>query len=467
MPKVLLINPSIFHWEDDESSYHPHRVKTHLLELFSYLRFVGIDTAVLDLELEIGRPRDGGGKENFSREAVRLISQFDFDIAAISCWSSLHYLSSLAVADMCREINHNCCIVVGGHHPTALPSDFIYEGSPFDYIVQGEGESALADICKKHDGRRREPQILQGTLLDMTKNIPHDWAGYPYAVPNRGVSMCLSRGCPFKCTFCFNTHKNAWRNLSVSDAIDKVKCVIDTLNPFFLRFEDLFFGYNVQWRRAFLSSLERIAPPTLFFWAFFRADFLEKEDIDLLSRLNFTVGLGLESGSPEMLTIMQKTPNPEKYLNRSRDAIHYLNLKDIPHDIFVLFNHPGETYDTYTTTVGYLQSLLAGHETLSGVIWPQNFFLSPGSPSFLNLDYYERTYGTVVKHKQWWKEEADHYALSTAVIASEDLMKRFSGADYWLDAFNEINTEIRRKLSAKTHKFYNHMNMANLPYPLK
>jgi len=58
-------------------------------------------------------------------EAVRAdLAQRDFDLAGISCWSSLNVTASYKVASFIRETHPKAKIVVGGYHPTARPHDF-------------------------------------------------------------------------------------------------------------------------------------------------------------------------------------------------------------------------------------------------------------------------------------------------------------------------------------------------------
>ena len=129
---LLLIYPSRLyapHWGEISA------IKAHMIDLFSFLKYKKIGVEVLDLENEIGRPKTEEQVKEFEEKTTKLISQFDFDIAAISCWSSLNYLSSIMVARICKNVNSKSTVVVGGYHPSALPADFMYPRSPFDFIV--------------------------------------------------------------------------------------------------------------------------------------------------------------------------------------------------------------------------------------------------------------------------------------------------------------------------------------------
>jgi len=243
MPKVLLIYPS--------QLYAPRwgihmQVKSHMLSLFSFLRYNKINAEVLDLENEIGRPKNEDEVQKFSEKTFELISRFDFDIAAISCWSSLNYLSSILVADICRAVNHQSVIAVGGCHPTALPCDFMYERSPFNFIITGKGEIALLGICKKEKRAQAAPGIIQGTPMSLKGQLVADWQGYKYTNIISEACVYLSRGCLYSCDFCMEESKGykTWRSRSITSAVEEIKKAINILKPSKIIIGDACFGFN-------------------------------------------------------------------------------------------------------------------------------------------------------------------------------------------------------------------------------
>src|SRR3989338_5383291 len=170
-PKVLLIYPSaLFAPENDwgvDSTIQPQ-----LIILYSYLKENGITADVLDLTIEIGRPKNLKEAEDFPFKVKKLLSQYSFDIVAISCFTSINYLASVLAARISKEINPHCKVVVGGYHPTAIPDDFFSHEGLFDYIVRNEGEAALLDICNScHDGENSVPKVIDGTPRDLSRGI--------------------------------------------------------------------------------------------------------------------------------------------------------------------------------------------------------------------------------------------------------------------------------------------------------
>lgn len=452
MSNVLLIYPSQLYapfWGERTN------VKPHMLSLFSFLRHNKINVEVFDLENEIGRPKNEDEVKIFLERASEIISRFNFNIVAISCWSSLNYLSSISVADICKGINHRSTIVVGGYHPSALPGDFIYERSPFDFIVTGEGEVALVKICKNEERKDAGTKIIHGTPLLLDKEFATDWKHYKYTRLSSADNIYLSRGCLYSCAFCMEGCKGhkTWRSYSVVRAIEKIKEIIEVLKPKMIAICDACFGFNKTWRRKFLYELVKHKIDTNL-WAETRIDLLDKEDIDLLSKLNFSITFGLESGSEEMLCIMRKTNKPKAYLKKCEDVISYLNKKQVPYNILLIFNHPGETLATYDRSVGFFSSMISRQNRTSGFLIAQDYAFFPGSQIHRSYDYYQKRFGTVVVFKEWWNERDNHYRRARTIIPSRELFKQPGGRVDWLKTVNDLNRQSFEKMSVKARSFW-------------
>src|SRR5205807_1216194 len=101
----------------------------------------------------------------------------------------------------------------------------------------------------------------------------------------------------------------------------------------YVMFYDPLWGVDKRWRREFLQLLKE-RKHDLSFWAETRVDLLEAEDIDLMADLrDFHLAMGLESVSPRMLQIMQKTTNPTKYLESFAAVSAQLNRRQMVHSV--------------------------------------------------------------------------------------------------------------------------------------
>ncbi|HUT52130.1 MAG TPA: radical SAM protein [bacterium] len=135
-------------------------------------------------------------------------------------------------------------VVWGGMFATLLPEETLKSGL-VDYVVRGEGERAATGLAEaiasgaepagiEGVGFRRGEEIVltpPAPPEDDLDRFPHgmdliDWGKYVVAdrvTGNRITSLNLSRGCPFRCNFCYNSAlstRQRWRSYSTEYAAE-------------------------------------------------------------------------------------------------------------------------------------------------------------------------------------------------------------------------------------------------------
>jgi len=451
-PKILLLFPSIFYFPQDIEKVE---VKSQLLYLYTFLKS-HFEVKIFDLETEIGRPNSRVNIKRFREKAKAKLSQIDFDIAGLSCWTSLSYQACMVVASLLKEINPQAITVVGGYHPSAVPEDFTFSGSPFDVVVIGEGEEALLKVCRGEVERKENTTILSGStgdlesfpFLDLSEVAKKKNTQGRYPFP---FYLYLSRDRPFSCNFCMEPAKRrrGWRSLSPDRAIEQIQRVVDELRPYSIALADSCFGVNPKWRKEFLSKLVR---KNFALWLSIEThpDLLDKEDAELLSGLKVEVQFGLESGSPSMLKIMNKVGNHLKYLEDFKEISSALSQKKVMHRANLIFNHPGETHQTVLETIEFMKKLMEKKE--SYLFWEYGDYTHfPGSQIDSNLSYYENTFGTKIAYPQWWKMEEDQWESSRKVLPSKDFT--WEDKDFWRWRIKEIDELMKNSLSKEALKY--------------
>ena len=149
-------------------------------------------------EVKLVRPEDG---------VWEMIWSFKPDILAYSVTTGLHkfYL------DLNSEIKkrYKAISVFGGAHPTYFPEMKI--DKDVDFIVRGEGEVIFARLLERigEGWWSEEKEFYSLFLVKNLDELPFPDRELIYQFPenhkNRIKNVMTSRGCPFKCNYCYNS----------------------------------------------------------------------------------------------------------------------------------------------------------------------------------------------------------------------------------------------------------------------
>ncbi|MBT9556808.1 MAG: radical SAM protein, partial [Myxococcales bacterium] len=405
-PAVLLLSPGIIKWTDADFGL------PHLVSLGGYLEaHAGVRAEIVDLGYE------GGDLAHLSRTLDEL---GPFVMVGISCYASYDLMRVLTLAKFLKRKWPDVPFVAGGYHVSALPGDLDFPGSPFDAVVVGEGELPMLRLVQKvlGGGRIQELGSRLGpeNITELDTLPPYRWdllrRYWPRATAiGRKLQIVLSRGCPYRCTFCMERAKTeyAWRAYSPERAIDELRRLksFTDLSQFVVNIADPLFGFKRRWRREVLEGIltHEVVPRQ--FWTLTRSDDLDEVDVSLLARARFSIGIGLESGSPRMLEIMQKGNTPERYLG----AIERLARLSRDHGLNwatnIIVGHPGETPETLIETRDFLKRLFLTAGDTCGWLSIDPFRLYPGAIVHEQMTAWSATHGTRFHHPEWWKSWYD------------------------------------------------------------
>lgn len=260
--------------------------------------------------------------------------------------------------------------VFGGPHPTFFP-DMIRKPN-VDAICIGEGEFPMGELLEAlskgddYTGIENLHFKLGDGSIKKNKNrnfLPHlDDLPFPdhdiksrfrHLYERRTGYFIGGRGCPFKCTFCFN---DAMMTLQggkyvryrdpekICEEIEMVKSKYD-IN--LVSFQDDIFGIDIKWLEKFGPVYrEKIKLP---FMCHFRADMTTDRAIKAMYEAGCVrLIVGLESGDAELRQrVLDKRVSDEELLATSKRA-HDHNIELLTQNMFGI---PGETVDTAMSTV--------------------------------------------------------------------------------------------------------------------
>ena len=396
---VLLISPGILKWTDMDFGL------PHMVSMGGYVKaHTGVPVQVLDLNYE------GGDHHQLERSIQDLGPLL---LIGLSCYSSFDYRRVMALAAFLKDRFPGVPLVTGGYHASAVPGDVDFPGSPFDSVVQGEGEEPLRQMVETLlGGGQLEPRYGPSVVADLDALPPTDWSlldrYWPRATTlGRKFQVILARGCPYRCTFCMERAKSgyAWRPHSAARAVDELERLAahTDLSQWVVNIADPLFGFRRDWRREVLQGIVDKGLKPRAFWTLTRSDDLDEPDFELLGAARFSIGIGLESGSPEMLRRMQKGNTPERYLGAVRRLADRSHAHGITWAVNVIVGHPGETAQSMEQTAEFVRELFAMHPTTRGWLSIDPFRLYPGSAVATERADWEARTGAVFHSPEWWK----------------------------------------------------------------
>jgi anaerobic magnesium-protoporphyrin IX monomethyl ester cyclase len=309
------------------------------------------------------------------------LSKGEAACVGISTMTGYQIKAGLEVARLVRAQAPSLPIVWGGVHPTLLPEQTLAHPM-VDIVAIGEGDYTLADLVPvlrdggdlasvqgigfKRMGRGVITEPRQRPDLDTLPPLPYhlvDVARYlpdPLGLSNSALSLQTSRGCPFRCAYCYNTvaFQRQWRGMSPERVVEQIQLLVDRfgVKSVYL-LDDNFFASTTR-ILSIIELLKRRGLQIAIHNANMRIDFASKADPRLLEAIRGAgmqkILIGIESGSDRMLRIMKK--------DITRKQVLVASQKIKAAGIFPCYNFltgiPGETIEDTKETLQLMSQLL-------------------------------------------------------------------------------------------------------------
>jgi len=261
-------------------------------------------------------------------------------------------------------------VAVGGVHAIYAPQTFI-DNPLIDFICIGEGEESFVELCNKmekgldlSDTRgffiknkkdfNRNPllapvNINSLPILDFTlfgeRFLQKPMMGRLY----RTISLELTRGCPYQCTYCgnayltkmFSAHGRWYRLKSIEKIQNEYKEYIKKYNPEFIyKHSESFLAVDKKRLNSYMEMYSEFNVP---YWIETRPEDVTEEKAEMLARTNCKrISIGLESGNE----LYRKKVLKRNYTNdQVKNACAILRDKGISFSLNLIIGFPDETRD--------------------------------------------------------------------------------------------------------------------------
>ena len=378
--RIILINPSYFtpeeaelQWEKHKDAvrggnmyYYPFEPPMGLASLYSYMKKIGHDVRIIDMQ----------GDHLSDDNLKKILAENSPQIVGITAMTPT-IRTALRIAALVKTIHPEVPLIMGGVHPTVSP-ETVLSNRCVDFVVRGEGEFVLEKFFSRG---LNHPENIQGlcwkqkdgtpvisekaAIIDDLDSLPcPDYSSFPvekyidYTLNLRGIrgiTMMLTRGCPYKCSFCAvkETMGTRWRRLDPETAAKWMMEICGKYDLEGIWFKDSTFNLNRFWTKSFSETL--ISNKNLHqFQINTRVDLVREDEIALLKKAGLVqVDLGIESGSAKTLKTLRKEISVQEIYS----SVDLLKKYKIKVSGFFMIGVPGETEDDTAQTLKLAKNL--------------------------------------------------------------------------------------------------------------
>jgi len=439
--KVLLVDPGLSFAEGGTGDIIRQTPNIGLAYIGTYLAWHDVPVKVIDMPTL-----------KLSYEALEdIIASWQPSIIGFSS-VTFNITEAYKGAEVAKKVNPEIITVVGGPHITAVPVETLQGCPAIDIGVLTEGEETMLEIvrCVRNEesieaipkiAYRRGQSIRVNQVTDYINDLdalPYpDWSLFDYHRYGKAYSfkfqdmlqlypLSISRGCPFRCSFCFGQFLGKGTRVRTPDnVIGEIKDNLEKYNSRFFYMTDSNLVVNKEAFRRFCYRMETEGLNKEITWkGQSRINTVDEETLHLMREAGAEMlFFGIESGDEVVLRLNHKNYKL-KDVERVVSMAYQAGLN--PRASFVL-GLPYDTRETVERTVEFAMSL----ELVSA--------------QFHILDLYPGTeaYELAMRGKAGFKPLEDikweSMSRSTAVVGVNDLTP-------------EELVEIRRKASSMRTK---------------
>ena len=351
------------------------------------------------------------------------------DIVCFSIYVWNHIALEKAALEI-KKLIPGVITVAGGPEVTANP--YVFSG--MDYSMAGAGEGATTELLEniwKEQEKGADPlkdyhipgiYFLNGkpdaspekkSLSSLQRMLPcnPEVLSSPYldgtidVAKYGGALWELARGCPFKCSYCYESKGEKKVSYFPLERLEKEIELFAKKNISQVFVLDP--TYNASKERAIkmLKIIEKKAPG-MFFYFEARAEFIDRELAQAFSRVPCALQIGLQSADEAVLKNVHRTLDKKKFIRN----IGYLNETGVTFGFDLIYGLPGDNLKGFKNSIDFALSLYPNNLEL--------FCLSvlPGT----DLNDAAAEFGMV------WEQTPPYHVIKTPQFSEADLAKAAS-----------------------------------------
>lgn len=349
-----------------------------------------------------------------------------------------------SVLKCCMKIKRdfkNIKVILGGPIAT-LDYNKLMDNIFVDYVCRGDGEELVTELIEHLNSttnidpfsinglsfRSSDGKIIHNNGRNFPKNLDvypiPERQSYPTVSKIEKMTLSTSRGCGFRCTFCFESIQRSIRYHSIERVIEEMRILLGTNGTKYISFSDDVFTTNKPRLIEICNAIKTnfIPHEDVFWYCEARVDSLVK-DPELAKTMRESglarIQIGTESGSQKVIDSYKKKIT----INQICEAVKNLNDANVQ-SIFTNFilGGPFDSEEIFLETVELMKKL---HSLAPGRFESSCNFLSP----YPGTDIYENpnNYGLTLTDTTFFTDLSGCYVCTeTEEFSKEELLQKYN-----------------------------------------
>jgi anaerobic magnesium-protoporphyrin IX monomethyl ester cyclase len=302
-----------------------------------------------------------------SKKETKAFFSSPFDLIGITVYSPVYY-EVIDVFNRVRKTYPGVPVCLGGPYVTTIGKE-IFEKTPADFAVYGEGEITFSEIIDHLKGKKA-PVEINGLMYlnengEIVTNPPREHINDLNCLPlpawellpmNRYPlhRIITSRGCPYACAWCNSSSiwNNTYRERDAGHVVAEIEYLIKNYDRKIFVFGDNTFNVSPERVEAICDLL--IEKDLNILWSVsVRADNMTQQTADKMKAAGcYNVAIGIESADNELLRKMNKCTTIEQIAA----GIKMLKKAGIEVLSQYVIGSPGETLETVKKSIEYAKN---------------------------------------------------------------------------------------------------------------